>query len=178
MTQSTIDVQQNGRILALCQRGKQAFQAQLDGIYEHSPWIAERAWVHQPFESLDALHAALVVVVKQASRDEQLGLIRAHPELAGKEAEAGALTAASTAEQRGAGLNACTREELQRLRELNAGYRAKFGFPFVIAVKGLTRTQIMEAMQARTANSLEVEFQACLEQIYKIARFRLDALFQ
>jgi 2-oxo-4-hydroxy-4-carboxy-5-ureidoimidazoline decarboxylase len=88
------------------------------------------------------------------------------------------LTAASNAEQRGAGLNACTREELQRLRELNAGYRAKFGFPFVIAVKGLTRTQIMEAMQARTANSLEVEFQACLEQIYKIARFRLDALFQ
>lgn len=178
MTQSTIDVQQNGRILALCQRGKQAFQAQLDGIYEHSPWIAERAWAHQPFESLDALHAALVVVVKQASRDEQLGLIRAHPELAGKEAEAGALTAASSAEQRGAGLNACTREELQRLRELNAGYRAKFGFPFVIAVKGLTRTQIMEAMQARTTNSLEVEFQACLEQIYKIARFRLDALFQ
>jgi 2-oxo-4-hydroxy-4-carboxy-5-ureidoimidazoline decarboxylase len=173
MIQSTTDVLQNGKILALCQRGKQAFQAQLDGIYEHSPWIAERAWAHQPFESLDALHAALVVVVKQASRDEQLGLIRAHPELAGKEAEAGALTAASTAEQRGAGLNECTREELQRLR-----YRAKFGFPFVIAVKGLTRTQIMEAMQARTANSLEIEFQACLEQIYKIARFRLDALFQ
>ena len=178
MTESTIDAQLNGKILALCQRGKQAFQAQLDGIYEHSPWIAERAWDYQPFDSLDALHAALIVVVKQASRDEQLGLIRAHPELAGKEAEAGALTAASTAEQRGAGLNECTREELQRLRELNAGYRAKFGFPFVIAVKGLTRTQIMEAMQARTANSPEVEFQACLEQIYKIARFRLDALFQ
>lgn len=168
----------NAKIANLCDRGREAFIANLGGIYEHSPWIAERAWTHQPFESLEELHATLVTVVQQASKEEQLALICAHPELAGKEAEQGTLTTASTYEQQGAGLNQCSREELNRLRQLNTSYRTTFGFPFVIAVKGLTRYQIMDAIEARIANPAEIEFRACLEEIFKIAKFRLEALFE
>lgn len=178
MGMDTAEQLKNTKVSTLCGRGREAFIAQLGGIYEHSPWIAERAWAHQPFETLDELHAALVSVVKGASRKEQLDLICAHPELAGKEAEAGTLTTASTYEQQGAGLNQCSREELQRLRQLNADYLAAFGFPFVIAVKGLTRYQIMDAMQTRLANPKETEFNACLDQIFRIAKFRLEALFE
>lgn len=178
MGSDTIEQLKNTKVVGLCAKGKEAFIGYLGGIYEHSPWIAERAWEHQPFESIEELHAALVLVVKGASQEEQLGLICAHPELAGKEAEEGVLTAASTSEQRGAGLDQCSREELQRLRQLNADYRQKFGFPFVIAVKGLTRYQIMDAVDARLGNSREAEFEACLEQIFKIAKFRLEALFE
>jgi 2-oxo-4-hydroxy-4-carboxy-5-ureidoimidazoline decarboxylase len=154
-----------------------AFVARLDGLFEHSPWIAERAWSAGPFRSIDELHAAMCLVVDTACRNEQIGLITAHPELAGKEAEDGTLTAASTGEQRGAGLDQCSKEELQRLRQLNKDYRARFGFPFVIAVKGLTRYQIMDAVDARLANDRDTEFRTCLREIGKIARFRLDALF-
>src|SRR5512145_1069995 len=100
--------------LATLSRLPQAdFVARLEGIFEHSPWIAERAWSAGPFHSVDALHAAMTLVVDTASESEQLGLICAHPELAGKEAEAGTLTTASTGEQRGAGLDQCSKEELQ-----------------------------------------------------------------
>lgn len=153
------------------------FAARLGDIFEHSPWIPERAWQRRPFASVDALHAAMVAAVDAASRDEQLGLIQAHPELAGKEAAAGTLTSASTGEQRGAGLDQCSAEELARLRRLNAAYRERFGFPFVIAVKGLSRYQIMDAVEARLNNDAATEFRACLTEIGKIARFRLDALF-
>jgi 2-oxo-4-hydroxy-4-carboxy-5-ureidoimidazoline decarboxylase len=170
--------QPNHKITLLCARGRQAFVGELNGIYEHSPWIADKAWDQQPFANIDDLHLALMSVVQNASKDEQLGLICAHPELAGKEAEEGSLTTASTFEQQGAGLNQCSRDELQQLRTLNAQYRSKFGFPCVIAVKGLTRYQIMDSIQARLANSQETEFRDCLEQIYKIAKFRLDALFE
>ncbi|WP_418646963.1 2-oxo-4-hydroxy-4-carboxy-5-ureidoimidazoline decarboxylase [Thauera butanivorans] len=154
-----------------------AFVARLDGIFEHSPWIAERAWSAGPFTSVDALHAAMCLVVDNAAQSEQLALICAHPELAGKEAEEGTLTTASTGEQRGAGLDQCSKEELQRLRDLNKAYRERFGFPFVIAVKGLTRYQIMDGVEARLANDRDTEFRTCLKEIGKIARFRLDALF-
>ena len=154
-----------------------AFVARLEGIFEHSPWIAERTWSAGPFHNLDALHAAMCLVVDTACRTEQLGLICAHPELAGKEAEEGTLTTASTGEQRGAGLDQCSKEELQRLRQLNRDYRERFGFPFVIAVKGLTRYQIMDAVDARLANDRDTEFRTCLREIGKIARFRLDAMF-
>lgn len=178
MGTNTVEQLKNSKIAALCQRGQEAFVSQLGGIYEHSPWIAERAWKQQPFGSVDDLHAALMAVVKQASKQEQLDLICAHPELAGKEAEEGSLTTASTYEQQGAGLNQCSREELNRLRQLNEAYRGKFGFPCVIAVKGLNRYQIMDAMQSRLGNSQEIEFNDCLEQIFKIAKFRLDAFFE
>jgi 2-oxo-4-hydroxy-4-carboxy-5-ureidoimidazoline decarboxylase len=152
------------------------FVACLGDIFEHSPWVPERAWAARPFASIDALHAAMVAVVDQAAEAEQLALICAHPELAGREAAAGTLTSASTGEQRGAGLDQCSTAELQRLRSLNAAYRAHFGFPFVIAVKGLSRYQIMDALEARLANDRATEFRACLAQIARIARFRLDAL--
>lgn len=152
------------------------FVARLGDIFEHSPWIAERAWAARPFADIDALHAAMVAAVEAAAEDEQLGLICAHPELAGKEAAAGTLTVASTGEQRGAGLDQCSADEIQRLRRLNAAYRERFGFPFVIAVKGLSRYQIMDAVEARLGNDRATEFRTCLAQIARIGRFRLDAL--
>jgi 2-oxo-4-hydroxy-4-carboxy-5-ureidoimidazoline decarboxylase len=162
-------------LAALSALAQRDFVAHLGDVFEHSPWIAERAWAARPFASIDALHAAMLAVLAAASQPEQLALIRAHPELAGKEPTEGQMTAASTGEQRGAGLDQCSPAELARLRELNAAYRARFGFPFVIAVKGLTRWQIMAAMEARLGNEAATEFRTCLAEIGKIARFRLDA---
>lgn len=153
------------------------FSQALGAIFEHSPWIPERAWAARPFADIDTLHQAMVRVVQQAAPSEQLALITAHPELAGKEAAAGTLTDASTGEQRGAGLDQCSAEELQRLRALNARYREHFGFPFVIAVKGRNRYQIMDAIEERLHNDRDTEFATCLDQIGQIARFRLDAQF-
>src|SRR5450830_1392237 len=114
------------------------FVERLRGIYEHSPWIPERAAARRPFASVSALKLALQEVVSAATLDEQLGLIRAHPELAGKAAVAGELTAESTSEQAKSGLHLCSAEEFATLHQLNADYNAKFGFPFILAVKGPT----------------------------------------
>ncbi|MBS0542920.1 MAG: 2-oxo-4-hydroxy-4-carboxy-5-ureidoimidazoline decarboxylase [Proteobacteria bacterium] len=177
MTHNTATPDRTEAALAELSRLPQAeFVARLEGIFEHSPWIAERAWSAEPFGTIDALHAAMCLVVDTACKNEQLGLICAHPELAGKEAEAGTLTTASTGEQRGAGLDQCSKEELQRLRDLNKAYRERFGFPFVVAVKGLTRHQIMDRVEARLSNDRDTEFRTCLREIGKIARFRLDAI--
>ncbi len=153
------------------------FSRELGSIFEHSPWIPERAWAARPFADVDALHRAMMRVVREADPAEQLALIAAHPELAGKEAAEGTLTNDSTSEQRGAGLDQCSPEELRRLRGLNAAYRQQFGFPFVIAVKGRSRYQIMDAIEQRLRNDRETEFDTCLDQIGQIARFRLDARF-
>jgi 2-oxo-4-hydroxy-4-carboxy-5-ureidoimidazoline decarboxylase len=155
---------------------RDAFIAQLGGIYEHSPWVAERAWRARPFRSRDALHVAMESAVAAASREEQLALIRAHPELAGRLAVAGQLTDASRSEQAGAGLDRCTPEEFARLQELNAAYRKKFDFPFIVAVRGLTRMQIIAQLERRLAQSAEQEFDACLREIGRIAGFRLHDL--
>lgn len=163
-------------ITALSALPQGEFVARLADIFEHSPWIPERAWAARPFADVEALHTAMLAVLDAATDDEKLGLICAHPELAGKEAAAGTLTVASTGEQRGAGLDQCSADELARLRKLNAAYRERFGFPFVIAVKGLSRYQIMDAVEARLANDAATEFRSCLAQIGRIARFRLDAL--
>ncbi len=160
----------------LSQLDQTSFCTRLDGIFEHSPWVAERAWSQRPFQLVDDLHRAMTDVVSNASQAEQLALIKAHPELAGKEATTGTLTDASASEQRGAGLDQCSGDELARLRQLNASYLERFGFPFVIAVKGLSRYQIMDAIEARLNNDANTEFQRCLQEISKIARFRLDAL--
>lgn len=154
------------------------FTQVLNAIFEHSPWIPERAWVARPFSGIDALHRAMVDVVQQADPAEQLALIVAHPELAGREAAAGTLTDASTSEQRGAGLDQCTAEELTRLRSLNAAYRERFGFPFVIAVKGRGRHEIMDIIAERLQHDRDTEFAICLDQIAQIARFRLEAQFK
>lgn len=155
---------------------QQPFTRCLAGIFEHSPWVAERTWAFRPFATLDALHARMTSVVAQASHAEQRTLIMAHPELAGKQAREGTLTPASNQEQRGAGLDQCSPDELRRLRDLNARYRQKFGFPFIIAVKGRDRHQIMDAIERRLAHTADQEFQTCLNEIAQIARFRLDAL--
>lgn len=153
-----------------------AFTNLLAGIFEHSPWVPGRAWDHRPFTTIDALHQCMINVVDQASHAEKLALIKAHPELAGKEAQAGTLTGASTQEQRGAGLDQCSPDELRRLRALNTRYMERFGFPFIIAVKGRDRYQIMEAIEARLTHPPQTEFQTSLDEIAQIARFRLDAL--
>ncbi|WP_034351131.1 allantoate amidohydrolase [Herbaspirillum sp. GW103] len=158
-----------------------AFIAALHGIYEHSPWIPERAALQRPFRNLTAFKLALHKVVTDASRAEQLGLIRAHPELAGRAAIAGELTAESTGEQAKAGLNLCTPEEFARLQQLNADYNAKFGFPFILAVKGptgagLTRQQIIATFARRLRNQPEDELREALRQIGRIAEMRINDL--
>jgi len=168
---------QRDTLATLSALSKDAFVARLGDIFEHSPWVAERAWEKRPFTTIDALHAAMVAAVDAASEAEQLALICAHPELAGKEAAAGTLTRASTGEQKGAGLDQCSAEELARLRQLNIDYRQRFGFPFVIAVKGLSRYQIMDTVAERLKNDRQTEFRACLDQIARIGRFRLESLF-
>lgn len=161
----------------------QSFTDILHGLYEHSPWIPERAAAQRPYRSLDALKLGLQAVVAQASGDEQLGLIRAHPELAGKAAVAGALTPESTGEQAKAGLHLCSPEEFAALNELNAAYNAKFTFPFIIAVKGadgkgLTRQAIISAFRRRLRNQPADEQREALRQINRIAEMRLNALLQ
>lgn len=149
------------------------FVAALDGIFEHSPWVATRVEVARPFLSRAHLLQAMRTVVATADLDEQLALIRAHPELAGKAAIRKELTVESTREQQGAGLDSCTPEEFARLHELNAEYRARFAFPFILAVRGHTPASIIRAMQRRLENDPSVEGETALAQIGRIAGFRL-----
>jgi OHCU decarboxylase len=159
------------------------FVQRLHGIYEHSPWIAQRVAGQRPFATLAALKLALQEAVSGATEAEQLGLIRAHPELAGKAAIAGELTAESTGEQARSGLNQCSPQEYAVLHQLNVDYNAKFGFPFILAVKGptgagLTRTQIIATFRRRLKNQRADEMAECLRQIHRIAEMRLNDLLQ
>lgn len=160
---------------ALDRRG---FVDALGGVFEHSPWIAERAFDARPFADTDALHRAMVGAMRSASRDAQLALIRAHPELAGRAMVANELTADSTSEQSGAGLTACSPDEYARLVALNARYNARFGFPFILAVKGYDRAGVIAEFARRVERDVEIEFEEALVQIAKITRFRLDALLE
>jgi len=153
-----------------------AFAAALAGVFEHSPWIVERTSPSLPFASIDALHRALIDTVTRATDDERLALLRAHPELAGKAAIAGEMTDASVYEQTSAGLAACTPQEFARLNELNRRYNARFGFPFILAVRGLDRPQILDEFARRVERERHAEFAECLTQVARIARLRLDAL--
>jgi 2-oxo-4-hydroxy-4-carboxy-5-ureidoimidazoline decarboxylase len=152
------------------------FSQLFGAVYEHSPWIAERAFALKPacgFASRAQVHAALVATVQSASEAEKVALLNVHPELAGKEAAAGTLTSASTSEQASAGLTAMTAADVTQLRELNAAYREKFGFPFIIAVRNNTQTAIFGAVKSRLANSREMELNNCMMQVGEIARLRL-----
>ncbi|QNA88120.1 allantoate amidohydrolase [Massilia sp. Dwa41.01b] len=158
-----------------------AFAAALNGIYEHSPWIAERAATRRPFATLAALKLALQAVVTEAGEDERLALLRAHPELTGKAAVRGELTPESTGEQAASGLNQCSAEEYAQLQALNAQYNEKFGFPFILAVKGptgrgLTRTAIIATFTRRLKNGRDAELAEALRQVHRIAEIRLNAL--
>ncbi|OLL30751.1 OHCU decarboxylase [Burkholderia sp. SRS-W-2-2016] len=153
-----------------------AFVAALSGIFEHSPWVAEVAAAERPFANVDDLHKRMSEIVETAGAQKQLALINAHPELAGKAAVRGELTAESTREQSGAGLAQCTQAEFDKLHALNSAYREKFGFPFILAVRGYDRHGIIANFESRVNNSRADELRASLEQIYRIARFRLDDL--
>jgi len=153
------------------------FIARYGGIYEHSPWVAEGA-AALATETDDMAQVAELMVdcVDNATREKRLALIRAHPDLAGKAQVAGELTVDSTAEQASAGLDQCSADEYERFQALNAAYREKFGFPFVMAVRGSSRGDILEAFAARLDNDYELEFETALVEIHKIARLRLEAM--
>lgn len=154
------------------------FTALLGGIFEHSPWIAERAAKHRPFAGREALHAAMVAEIEKAGEGAQLALIRAHPELAGKAAIRKELTEHSNREQAGAGLTECSPDDYAALIKLNADYNAKFGWPFILAVKGYDRAGIIAEFTRRAGSEREAELRECLRQIYKIGAFRLADLIE
>jgi OHCU decarboxylase len=147
-------------------------------VFEHAPWVAEQAYAAGPFDGGEALHQAMVEAVRRAPRARQLELIRGHPDLAGRAAVRRALTDASSAEQASAGLDQCTPAEFARFRELNERYRAKYGFPFILAIRGRTRGEILADFERRLDNSADAEFAEALAQIARIARFRLDDLIR
>ena len=149
------------------------FTELLGGIYEHSPWVARRAWAQRPFASLALLQAAMAQALDRAAPEERMAVIRAHPELSGKAAVRNDLTADSRNEQAGAGLGQCTPEEFAQLHAGNRAYADRFGFPFIIAVKGLGRKEIIAALQRRCANSREAELAEALAQVHRIAALRL-----
>jgi OHCU decarboxylase len=148
----------------------------LGGLFEHSPWVVETAWRRGPFASVAGLHAALVAVLRDASRERQLDLIRAHPELAGREAEAGTLTRESSHEQASAGLDRLTADELAAWRGLNRAYRERFGFPLIACVREHTTDSILAWGAVRLEHSREEEIEIALGEIAKIARLRLADL--
>ncbi|MFT7401310.1 MAG: N-carbamoyl-L-amino-acid hydrolase [Hydrogenophaga sp.] len=154
----------------------------LDGLYEHSPWIAEKALAHRPFASLAALKHAMVSVLNAADVAPQITLIRAHPELAGKAMVSNTLTTESTNEQSKAGLTNCTPAEFAQIQRLNADYNAKFGFPFILAVRGprgtgLSKAEIIATFERRLHNPVDVERAECLRHIHRIAEIRLNDKF-
>ena len=150
------------------------FVTAIGWIFEHSPWVAERAWPSRPFAHPEALHTSLTLQVQTASVDEQLALLRAHPDL-GTRAR---MTDASTAEQTGAGLDQLTAGEFAHLNALNARYREKFGFPFLFAVKGSTKYDILGALERRVTEEPAQEFREALNHVFRIARFRLDDIIE
>lgn len=148
-------------------------------IYEHSPWVASETFdngISSEDDSIDTLHSSMAAVLDKANQEQQLALINAHPDLAGKAAVAGELTAASTDEQSSAGIHLCNAEEFALFNDLNNRYKAKFNFPFIMAVKNANRHQILDAFTIRIEHSTEQEFEQALLEINKIARFRLEAL--
>lgn len=148
------------------------FVAAAGWVFEDSPWVAQRAAAARPVATLDDLHAAMVAVVAGAGRDEQLALLRAHPDL-GTRAR---MTDASRGEQAGAGLDALPPEAFDRLHRLNAAYRERFGFPFLFAVRGSTAAQILSALESRLARTWDDEFTEALRQVSRIARLRLEGM--
>jgi 2-oxo-4-hydroxy-4-carboxy-5-ureidoimidazoline decarboxylase len=151
---------------------RDAFVGAIGWVFEHSPWIAERAWPKRPFATLDGLHDALVAEVASADSHQQLQLLQAHPELG----TSAALSPASDAEQTGAGLRQWPQFDRQRLQTLTSAYRAKFGFPFLYAVRGATAESILNALEARLASTRDAESAEALRQAARIARFRLEDL--
>jgi 2-oxo-4-hydroxy-4-carboxy-5-ureidoimidazoline decarboxylase len=155
-----------------------AFVQKFGGIFENSPWVAEKAWEKKPFASLDEMHGAMVAVAKYAPATAQLALLQSHPDLAGKEAQAGTMTASSVSEQASAGLNALSHDEMVQVSDLNAAYKKKFGFPFIIAVRMHTKEGILFEFNRRLQNDTQTEFANDLQNVYVITRLRLNKLLE
>jgi 2-oxo-4-hydroxy-4-carboxy-5-ureidoimidazoline decarboxylase len=155
---------------------KATFVETFGGVYEHSPWVAEAIWdmgITPVHDAMETLADCMAKVVKSADRQTKMTLINAHPDLAGKAAVRGELTAASTTEQSGAGLGDCTSAEFEKFQAYNDAYKEKFGFPFIKAVKNSNRHEIIAGFEARIGNDPDQEFETALLEIDKIARFRL-----
>jgi 2-oxo-4-hydroxy-4-carboxy-5-ureidoimidazoline decarboxylase len=165
--------QASTELAALNAADRDAFVAALGGISEHAPWVAERAFALRPFATVADLHRALMAAVTGAGEEEQLAFIRGHPELGGKVARAGAMTAESRQEQGSLGLDQLSDKEFARFERLNAGYRARFGMPFIICVRRHTRDSILDSFEQRLANAPQAERAAALEEIGHITRLRL-----
>lgn len=146
------------------------FTAAVGWTFEGSPWVAERAWEQRPFADRPSMYEAMTRTVREASREEQLGLLRAHPDLGAR----ARMSDASSGEQAGAGLDQLTPAEYDRLQAANALYRQRFDFPFLFAVRGRTQTAILAALEARLDSPWEAEFEAALVQVFGIAGFRLQ----
>lgn len=159
------------------QMSREEFVAHFADVYEHSPWVAERTYdegVSDTDNQVEALHQRMAEVLLQADVKEQLALINAHPDLAGRAAINGELTAASTVEQAGAGIDQCSPEEFEQFTQFNNSYKERFKFPFIMAVKGANRYQILESFEMRLGNDSAAEFAKAIEEINKIALFRLQ----
>ncbi|HEY1343063.1 MAG TPA: 2-oxo-4-hydroxy-4-carboxy-5-ureidoimidazoline decarboxylase [Bryobacteraceae bacterium] len=150
------------------------FVGMLGWVFEHSPWVAERSWKERPFAAVEHLHAAMTQAVKLAPREEQLALLRAHPDLGAR----ARMSAASAGEQSGAGLDRLTPEEFDRFQRLNAAYKEKFDFPFLFAVKGATKHDILKSLERRLESEATQKFRKALAQVFRIARFRLNDTIQ
>jgi 2-oxo-4-hydroxy-4-carboxy-5-ureidoimidazoline decarboxylase len=150
------------------------FVAQFGEIAEHSPWVAEQAADARPFISRQHMITAFEAVIRDATQEMQLDLLNAHPDLAGRAAIAGNVGTESLSEQAGAGLDRLTREEFERFTVLNDAYRARNGFPFILAVRGATKTDILNAFEIRIENDKAKEFATALDQVCRIVRFRLE----
>ncbi len=154
---------------------KRAYVERFGRVYEHSPWVAEKAFDMEPPAPQD-LPDVMRKIVEEAGAEAQLALLRAHPDLAGKLAKSGVLTAESTSEQASAGLDQCTEAEFEEFTTLNQHYKSRFGFPYILAVRGRKRHEILENFRARVENSPEIEFREALDQVHQIANLRLKAL--
>lgn len=158
---------------------REEFVACFGGVYEHSPWIAEAAYesgLQVEADAPDGLAATMQAIVDASGHARQLELIRAHPDLAGKAAVAGTLTRESTDEQASAGIDQCTTEEFARFEDFNTRYKRKFGMPFIMAVRGANRHEILAAFESRLKNPKTTEFATALAEVHKIARLRLQAM--
>jgi len=158
---------------------KEHFVNVFGGVYEHSPWIAKQVWSNRltgEHDTAAGLAKAMAAIVEAAEDQAKLDLLRAHPDLAGKLAVGGELTEDSTSEQAGAGLDQCTPAEFAEFQDLNDRYKAKFDFPFILAVRGRGRAEILEAFRQRVDNTIDDEFAQALEQVHLIALLRLTQI--
>jgi OHCU decarboxylase len=155
---------------------KRAYVRRFGGVYEHSDWVADKAFDMGPPAPAN-LPAVMRQIVEDAGPEAQLALLRAHPDLAGKLAISGGLTSESTSEQASAGLDQCSDAEFAEFTALNAKYKQRFGFPYILAVRGRHRTEILDNFRSRVDNPPEVEFREALDQVHQIAALRFEALF-